>query len=191
MRVFAVWTSLATIVPPRRMISRMKTRPSAIALVSYAFIAVAGFSQAGQPSQQGRPVEQLSVFEGTWAREGGPPTETLRETCSWFPGVRRHLVCEAAGQVQNSPVRSLRIYSYRNPTFTVFAVISDAPAMRYTGGPEGDRWVFNFEPDRPNATQKLRTVVTATKDRLHIIEESSENGGPWKATEDYAMVRVK
>lgn len=180
----------AIAAPDAPLSLRMQNHFAAVTAVSWALVALTGVSQPPQAAGQGRPVEQLAVFEGTWAREGAPPGE-VREVCSWFPGGRRHLVCEAAGEVGGRPMRSLRIYSYRNPAFTVYAVISDAPAMRYTGGPEGNRWVFNFQSDRPDDSRKARTVVTATKDRLHIIEEASENDGPWKKTEDYAMVRVK
>lgn len=85
----------------------------------------------------------------------------------------------------------LRVHSYRSGTYAVFVAIGDGPAMTYAGGPDGDRWIFNMQWDRPDNPQKLRQVITPTKDRIRFVEESSENGGPWKITEDYSYVRVK
>ena len=63
------------------------------------------------------------------------------------------------------------------------------PAWTYTGGPEGDRWIFNT--DRPNNSQRIRQVITPSQDRIRFVEESSKDNGPWETTEDYTMVKVK
>lgn len=153
-------------------------------------ILVLGLSVASGAAQSPPPVERLSVFEGTWAREGAP-TDSYRETCAWLPGGRRHLVCQSERQTPNGPVHNVKVHSYRSQTYVVYAVMGNGPAWTYTGGPEGDRWVFNFQSDRPNNPQRLRMVITPAKDRIRFVEESSTNGADWQTTEDYTQVRVK
>ena len=167
----------------------MPNRYCSAALLTAAVVTLAGFTQAPSP-QQGRPVERLSVFEGIWAREG-TPTDKFKETCAWLAGGRRHLVCDTEAQRTDGPARMLRVHSYRRGTYEVFVAIGDGPTMTYTGGPDGDRWIFNFQSDRPDNPQRLRQVITPTGDKIRFVEESSENGGPWTITEDYSYVRVK
>jgi hypothetical protein len=168
----------------------MRNRSCSAVLVTFAAITLAGFAQATPPPQQGRPVERLSVFEGTWGREG-TPTDKFKETCAWLAGGRRHLVCDTETQRPDGASRMLRVHSYRGGTYTVFVAIGDGPTMTYAGGSDGDRWIFNLQSDRPDNPQRLRQIITPTKDRIRFVEESSENGGPWKTTEDYSYVRVK
>ena len=70
-------------------------------------------------------------------------------------------------------------------------VMGDGAAWSYTGGPDDDRWIFNLQSDRPDNPQRMRIVITPTRDRIRFVEESSTNDGPWKTTEDYTYVRVK
>ena len=154
-------------------------------------ILVAALSVASAAAQSSPPVERLSVFEGTWAREGAPATETSRETCAWLPGGRRHLVCQEEMTTPKGTVANLKVLSYRQKMYVVYAVMGNGPAWTYSGGPEGDKWILNLQSDRPDNPQRLRMVITAAQDRIRYVEESSMNGGPWQTTEDYTMVRVK
>lgn len=148
-------------------------------------------SSSNRPAQAIPPAERLAVFEGTWAREGAQAGSAFSETCAWLAGGRRHMVCHSERQTPAGPVQNLKVHSYRNQTYVVYAVMGNGPAWTYTGGPEGERWIFNFQSDRPNNVQRLRMVITPTGDRLRFVEESSTNGGPWETTEDYTHVRVK
>lgn len=159
------------------------------ALVALAWLASAAF--IGAP-QSPRPVERLSVFEGTWTREGPTPGDTLRETCAWLAGGRRHLVCDTEARRPTGPARMLRIHSYQNGSYVVYVAMGDGPAWTYTGGPESDgRWVLNLQSNRSDNPQRLRIVITPAADRIRFVEESSTNGGPWRTTEDYTNVRVR
>src|SRR5262245_45763221 len=152
---------------------------------------IASLSVAPAAAQTTPPAERLAVFEGTWAREGAPATETLRETCAWLAGGRRHMVCQSEQKTPQGSVANLRVHSYRQQTYVVHSVMGNGPAWTYTGGPEGDRWIFNFQSGRTDNPPQLRIVITPTRDRMRFVEESSTNGGPWQTTEDYTMVRVK
>lgn len=140
------------------------------------------------PAQAPPPSERLVVFEGTWAREGAP-ADGPREVCSWLAGGRRHLVCQTEAKTAKGTIAALRIHSYRQQTYVVHSVIGNGPAWTYTGGPEGDRWIFTM--DRPNSSQRIRQVITPSQDRIRFVEESSKDNGPWETTEDYTMVKVK
>lgn len=156
--------------------------------IALAFTALAGSHPAAQSPP---PADRLSVFEGTWTREDTPANATFRETCAWLAGGRRHLVCQAEFKSPNRTGQMIRVHSYRQQTYVVVAFMGDAPTFTYTGGPEGERWVFNLQSDRPDNPQRLRIVITPTNDRIRFVEESSDNNGPWKTTEDYTYVRVK
>lgn len=151
-------------------------------------MVLAEFNPAAQSTP---PVERLAVFEGTWAREGAPATDAFRETCAWLAGGRRHLVCQAERPSANGPVQNLKVHSYRNKTYVVYVAMGNGPAWTYTGGPDGDRWILNFQSDRPDNPQRLRMVITPSPDRIRFVEESSTNDGLWQTTEDYTYVRIK
>ena len=85
----------------------------------------------------------------------------------------------------------LKVFSYRQETFVVFAAMGDGPSSTHTGGPDGDRWIFTLQSDRPNNPQRMRIVITPTKNRIRFVEESSMNEGSWQMTEDYTYMRVK
>jgi hypothetical protein len=162
----------------------MPNRRRAVRLLSFVFVALAGFD----PAAQTPPVERLSVFEGTWTREDAPANVTFRETCAWLAGGRRHMICQAEYKSPNRVAQMIKVHSYRQQTYVTVAVMGDGPASTYTGGPDGSRWIFNLQSDRP---QRLRMVITPAQDRIRFVEESSANDGPWQTTEDYTYIRVK
>ncbi len=101
------------------------------------------------------------------------------------------MVCQTENRSPSGHSQMLKVFSYRQETYVAFAAMGDGLSSTYTGGPDGDRWIFNVQSDRPNNPQRLRIVITPTNDRLRFVEESSMNGGPWQTTEDYTYVRVK
>lgn len=145
---------------------------------------------ASAAAQSTPPAERLSFFEGTWAREGAG-AGSIRESCAWLAGGRRHMVCRSERQTPNGPVHNLLIHSYRGQTYVTYAVMGNGPAWTYTGGPEGDRWIMNLQSTNPTNPQRLRMVITPAKDRIRFVEQSSTNGTDWSTTEDYTHVRVK
>jgi hypothetical protein len=166
----------------------MPNRHRVAVLICFALAALAGFSSSAQPTP---PVERLSVFEGTWTREDAPATVTFRETCAWLAGGRRHMVCQGEYRSANRVTQMLKVFSVREQTYVVFAAIGDSPASTYTGGPDGDRWIFNLQSERPGNPQRRRIVITPARDRIRFVEESSANDGPWQTTEDYSYIRIK
>ena len=137
--------------------------------------------------------ERLSVFEGTWREAGAPDSRAVTETCSWLEGGRGHMICAPRRQTASGAVEHRTIYSYRgrDSTYIVTALLATGQVWTYLGRPEGNKWIFDFQPNRPNDTQRLRMVVTVARDTIHFVEESSEGGGPWRITEDYRHVRVR
>jgi hypothetical protein len=141
---------------------------------------------------QERASDRLAVFEGNWTREDAVPPVTFRQTCAWLAGGRRHMVCSARVQrATGTAEEAIWVASSRatDATFVVYWAPGSGPAMTYTGGPDGDRLIFNLESPS-ESRRRMRIVVTPSANALRFVEESSENGGPWRVTEDYKYVRV-
>jgi hypothetical protein len=115
------------------------------------------------------------------------------ESCSWLEGGRRHMICAQRRRTPAGTVEHRTIYSYRgrDSTYVVTALLATGQVWTYVGRPDGKKWVFELQPDRPNSTQRLRMLVTVAADTIHFVEESSEGNGPWRITEDYRHVRVR
>jgi hypothetical protein len=103
------------------------------------------------------------------------------------------MVCSNRRVTSNGPFEHRTIYSYRgrDSTYIVTALLGTGQVWTYLGRPEGNQWVFDLQSDRPNNTQRLRMVVTVAADTIRFVEESSEDGSPWRITEDYRHVRVR
>jgi hypothetical protein len=120
----------------------------------------------------------------------------FRETCTWMPEGRRHLICRTRYNSDRGPQERMTIYSYRaaDSTFLVYALMRTGEAFSYAGRPDGNRWLFDFLPHahdlRSDQRHRLRMVITVQPDTIRFVEESSENGGPWQVTEDYRHVRI-
>ena len=153
-----------------------------------------GSAQGTQDPRAPRPAhELLSVFEGTWRRADSADSGAVTETCSWLEGGRRHMICVPRRQTASGILEQRTIYSYRgrDSTYIVTALLATGQVWTYLGRPDGNKWVFDFQADRPNNAQRLRMVVTVARDTIHFVEESYEGGGPWRITEDYRHVRVR
>lgn len=163
-------------------------------LVALCTISAPGSAQRTPDPRTPRPAhELLGAFEGTWRPAGPAEPAAVTETCSWLEGGRRHMVCVPRRETASGTVEQRTIYSYRgrDSTYIVTALLATGQVWTYLGRPEGNRWIFDFQSDRPKSTQRLRMIVTVARDTIHFIEESSEGGGPWRITEDYRHVRVR
>src|SRR5688572_3853373 len=139
--------------------------------------------------------ERLTAFEGTWQRIGGPAGRTVVDTCAWLPEARRHMVCRQRAERQGAISEQMAVYSYRgsDSTYTRTVFLSGGQVWRYAGQPEGNRWTFYRQSNRPGAPSRLRQIVVAFGDTLGFIEEASEDGNAWRLSapsEDYRAVRV-
>jgi hypothetical protein len=103
------------------------------------------------------------------------------------------MICTPRRERLSGAVEHKTIYSYRgrDSTYIVTALLATGQVWTYFGRPEGNEWIFNFQSDPASNPQRLRMVVTVAKDTIHFVEESSENRGPWRITEDYRHVRVR
>jgi len=149
-------------------------------------------AQSSSPTAPRPALERLSAFEGTWRSTNPTDSAVFEEVCGWMAGGRRHMVCTPRWSRPDGLVQHQTTYSYRgrDSTYIVTAFIATGPVWTYHGRPNGDQWTFDLQGDRPNNPQRLRMIVTVARDTLRFVEESSENGGPWRVTEDYRHVRV-
>lgn len=158
-----------------------------------AVITQAAGAQGADPRVPRPAHERLAVFAGTWRNADPATAEGFVEVCDWLAGGRRHMVCTPRWSTPAGPVQHQTIYSYRgrDSTYLVTAILATGQVWTYLGRPDGNRWVFDLQPDRPNPMQRLRMILTVAADTIHFVEESSEPGGPWRVTEDYRHVRVR
>ena len=155
--------------------------------------ATNAFAQAGQSPMTPRAAhERLAVFEGSWQPAGAQTSGGSINTCAWLEGGRRHMVCRDRRDLSTGPIEQRMTYGYRGRDSTYIATVflASGQVWTYHGRPEGDKWVFDLQSDRPNNPQRLRMVITVARDTIHFIEESSESGGPWSVSEDYRHVRM-
>lgn len=173
--------------------------PGSLILLALLVVAAPGPAAAqattarpGDPARARPAHERLAVFEGTW-RALDPADPGFQEVCSWLHGGRRHMICRSRRQTPTGHVEQQVAYSYRgrDSTYIVTAFLPTGQVWRYLGRPEADRWTFDLQGDVPGNAQRLRMVVTVAADTIRFVEESSEDGGPWRVTEDYRHVRVR
>lgn len=159
---------------------------------SLVISAPAATAQAPNPRTPRPTHERLAVFEGTWRNADPAEADRFIETCAWLEGGRRHLICRPRWTTPSGPVQHQTIYSYRgrDSTYLVTTFLATGGVWRYHGRPDGNRWIFDLQSDRPDPPQRLRMILTVAADTIHFVEESSERGGPWQVTEDYRSVRV-
>jgi hypothetical protein len=157
-----------------------------------AISAIPAGAQSAGPHAPRPAHERLAVLEGTWRNTDPAEADVFVEVCGWLDGGRRHMICRPRWNSPAGPVENRTIYSYRgrDSTYIVTALLATGQVWTYHGRPDGNRWTFNLQGDRPNNPQRLRMILTIAGDTIRFVEESSENGGPWRTTEDYRHVRV-
>ena len=152
--------------------------------------------RARSPSTPRPAHERLTAFEGTWRRIGEPAGRTVVDTCAWLPEGRRHMVCRLRAERPGGVSEQMAVYSYRgsDSTYLLTVFLSGGQVWRYAGRPEGSRWTFYQQSNRPGTPSRLRQVVIVSGDTLQFIEEVSEDGNAWRLSdpsEDYRSVRVE
>lgn len=172
----------------------MRSVISRLALLSVALSVspLPVLAQAADPRRPRLVHERLAVFEGTWRNTDPAAADSIVEVCAWLEGGRRHMVCRQRWNLPARTVEHATIYSYRgrDSTYIVTALLATGQVWTYHGRPDGNRWTFDLQSNRPDNPQRLRMIVTVVADTIHFVEQSSEQGGPWKITEDYRHVRV-
>ncbi len=106
------------------------------------------------------------------------------------------MVCRRVTESARGAREQMMIYSYRkaDSTYTVTVVLPGGQVWRYTGRPEGDRWMLYLTNSGADRALRLRQVIIAAADTLRFVEEASVDGGPWRLTdpnEDYIYVRSR
>ena len=163
-----------------------------LATASFIIFAESAMAQSSPPMTQRPQHEQLAAFEGTWRSTDPADSAVFQEACGWMSGGRRHMVCTPRWNRPDGVVQHQTIYSYRgrDSTYIVTTFLATGPVWTYHGRRSGAQWIFDLQSDRANNPQRLRMVVTIARDTIRFVEESSENGAPWRVTEDYRHVRV-
>ncbi len=156
---------------------------------------VASSNQATSPATPRPAHERLAVLEGIWTRKDLPAGETFRDTCAWLPEGRRHMICRQRAESSRGATEQMAIFSYRgaDTTYLLTVLLANGQVWRYEGRPDGDRWIFDFVPARPDSP-RLRQVLIPAGDTIRFLEEVSESGGPWRLSdpsEDFTYVRVR
>jgi len=101
--------------------------------------------------------------------------------------------CTTRHETPRGVVEDRKVFSYRgrDSSYVVSAFIPNGQVWIYIDRPDGSAWTFDLQSDRPNATQRrLRMILTILGDTLRVVEQSSENDGPWQNTEDNRQIRV-
>lgn len=150
-------------------------------------LALALVPAAAAAQNRPRPHERLAFFEGTWtdsARAG------YRETCSWLAPERRVLACHAGWNAGDRRVEALAVYSYerRDSTYVYYGAFPNG-TFHLVGRPDGDGWRFEPAGQTDEHPLRLRYHLTPVDGGIRHVEEASENGGPWRVTEDYTLRR--
>ena len=64
------------------------------------------------PVEPSTPHERLRFFEGTWTTTDSTPADGFRETCSWLPQGRRHMVCVSHWKTESGPREGMSVFSF-------------------------------------------------------------------------------
>lgn len=165
----------------------------AAVLVSAASSAASQTAEPTLPSEPLQPYEALAFYEGTWTLLS-KGHEGYRETCSWLPEGRRHIVCRARGPTPTGVRESLGVYSY-DPArgaylyhgFGSRGTVSIEVGHRIADG-------FHFTSERGTGADRVRTrftIVQGAGGRVNTVSEVSKGEGPWVEEERLEYLRVR
>jgi hypothetical protein len=139
---------------------------------------------ASAPPQPSEPHEALSFFEGSWTTSEAKPEENFRETCSWLPTERRHMVCRSQWLTANGPREGLSIFSVDSSSgdylYNGFRPSGIVVTHRGQRTPKG--WIFGSE--RSLGAERVRTRITiesTPEGGFNFLSETATGDGPWKA----------
>ena len=88
------------------------------------------------------------------------------------------MICSTRMNTPAGPIEHRTIYSYRgrDSTYVVTALLATGQVWTYHGRPDGNTWVFDLQSDRPEATQRLRMVLTIAGDTIHFDSRIPHKG---------------
>jgi hypothetical protein len=145
------------------------------------------------PSERSAPHEELAFYEGTWTIPD-KEHESYRETCSWLPGGRRHIVCRARLQTADGPRETLGVYSYDQTRaeylYHGFGARGSVTIERGQRIPKG----FHFTSERGTGSDRVRTRFTieeGTQGRVNTVSETAKAEGPWIVEEKLEYLRTR
>lgn len=159
-----------------------------IAIAAGALTALATLPAPAAAQTASGPHERLAFFEGTWTDSLRPG---YRETCSWLAPRRRVLACRAGWMAGEDSVEAMAIYSYdrRDSTYVYYGAFPNG-TFHLVGRPDRDGWRFEPVGQIDERPLQLRYHLTPVAGGVRYVEEASENGAPWRVTEDYVLLRV-
>jgi hypothetical protein len=142
------------------------------------------------PTERSEPHEALDFYVGTWTTSD----PKFRETCSWLPEGRRHIVCRARVQTASGTRESLGVYSYDQITsdylyhgFGSRGGVMIERGRRISNG-------FHFTSERGTGAERVKTRFTieeAADGRVNTITEKSTAEGPWVVEERTVYLRTR
>ena len=120
--------------------------------------------------------------------------EGFRETCSWLPEGRRHIVCRARVQRAEGAVEALGVYSYDQTKgeylYHGFGSRGGVTIERGHRIPDG----FHFTSERGTGADRVRTrftIVEGAQGRVSTVSETSKGEGPWVVEERVEYLRTR
>lgn len=146
------------------------------------------------PVEPSSPHERLRFFEGAWTTTDSTPEDGFRETCSWLPQGRRHMVCISRWKTESGPREGMSVFSFDTKASRyVYTGFRPGGALVVHHGEERDgRWLFASEEGAGPARVRTRVIIEANMDRgFKLSSERSIGDGPWSQTSQVTYRRVE
>ena len=145
------------------------------------------------PAANAEPHEALAFFEGSWTTSTSTPEDDFRETCSWLPGARRHMVCRSSWMSGGERREGLSVFSYdaSSNEYRYHGFRSGGAVVFQTGQRIAGGW--SFTADRGTGDDRVRSRVTMRRvadDRFSFLSESAKGDKPWTVAAQFDYVRV-
>jgi hypothetical protein len=146
------------------------------------------------PMERSEPHEALTFYEGTWTILEDKEHASYRDTCSWLPEGRRHIVCKARAQTPNGPIEALGIYSYDQASgeylyhgFNAGGRVSIDRGQRTPTG-------FLFLKEAGTGADRTRERFTLEEQaggRVIAVTETAKADGPWVVDDRTIYLRTR
>jgi hypothetical protein len=168
-------------------------RQVALSLSLAAAVGHAYPQPAGPPSALSEPHEALAFFEGTWTTSDATPEDDFRETCTWLPEGRRHMICRSRWRTEAGYREGISIFSFDPPTgeYRYHGFRSGGAVVTQKGQRLPNGWLFTS--DRSAGADRVQTRVTIERtapDRFSFLSESARGDNPWLVGTKVDYVRV-
>ena len=153
---------------------------------------------APTPMTRSDAYERLSFLVGTWMLRGFEAEGDFRDTCDWFGGGRRHLVCHATWTAPSGPREGLSVFSYRGTdgVYVYQGFRASGAVEVLVGEVSDDGRVFEFkgEDGSGSAFTLTRVAIQVNADGSIEFKEQTKTGelgtGTWTPETIVTYVRA-